>query len=361
MSGNSEFWETPEGRLLLDVERRVAALLPDTWNVVLRPGDKGIDGYLVIRAADGTSTTLVVEAKAGHLAGAGNVVAQALMLAGRTGLVPLIVVPYAGVGLRRACEENNVNYLDLTGWASIRTDSPAITVRTAGAERDPRPTRPATITRLSGPGAGRIVRALLASREPLGVRALAERANVAPGTVSKVLKVLDAEAVVDREPGGQVVAVRKRSLVDRWTRDYQFLRANTIAWYLAPRGVQQAIDRARAGGLTLVGTGAVALRRYLPEERVPVTALSQLALYVKTLDDTSRLLGLAPTDRATANVILAVPYDPQLIAARSTDAEQLSVVDVGQTVADLLTLPGRGPEEADQLMDLLAEGDSAWN
>jgi hypothetical protein len=361
MWGNSQMWETAKGQLLLGVERKVADLLPDTWNLALDPGDKGVDGYLVIRAADGTSAKLMVEAKAGYLQGSGSVVAQALMLAGRSGLAPLIVVPYAGAGLRHACEENNVNYLDLTGWAYIRMESPVITVRTTGAERDPRPTRAATITRLSGPGAGRIIRALLASREPIGVRALAERANVAPGTASKVLKALDAEAVVDREHGGRVMAVRKRSLVDRWTRDYQFLRANTIGWYLAPRGVQRVIERVRAGGLTLVGTGAVALRRHLPEQRVPVTALSQLALYVNGLDDTSRLLGLAPTDRATANVILAVPYDSQLITARSTDVEQLSVVDVGQTVADLLTLPGRGPEEADQLMDLLAEGDSAWS
>jgi len=68
-----------------------------------------------------------------------------------------------------------------------------------------------------------------------------------------------------------------------------------------------------------------------------------------------------PTDRATANVILAVPYDPRLLDIRPTADDRLSVVDVGQTVAYLMTLPGRAPEEADQLMRVLAAGDRAWS
>jgi len=361
MRGNSPLSETADRELLREAERKLAALLPPTWDVELEAGPPEIDGYFVVRSPQGAVARFLVEAKAGQIAGSAAMVSRALMLARTTALAPLVVTSYAGAALRRMCEENDVNYLDLTGWAWIRADSPAIALMTTGAERDPRPARPATITRLNGAGAGRAIRALLDSRGPGGVRALAERAEVTPGTVSKLLKALDAEAVVERGPTGQILSIRKRDLVERWTRDYKFLRTNRVGWFLAPRGVRQAVERAATGDPNLVATGSVALRRYLPDQQVPITALSQFAAYVPDLDDGSRLLGLVPTDRATANVILAVPYDPRLLDIRPTADDRLSVVDVGQTVADLMTLPGRAPEEADQLMRVLAAGDRAWS
>lgn len=358
---NAAIGETQGRRLVLEAGRLVADALPATWTVTVEDGQGPVDGFLSIEAPDGTAVRVLVEAKPGHLTGGAAVIAQTLTWAREAGLPPLLVTPYAGSTLRRMCDESGVNYLDLTGWSSIRLDSPAVLLRTTGAERDPRPPRPATITRLNGVGAARIIRTVLDVREPVGIRALAARADVAPGTVSKVLKALDAEAAVERDGNGRLVTVRKRGLVERWTRDYRFLRSNEVGWYLAPRGVRQVLDRAEADGVPFVGTGSIALRRYLPDERVPVTPLSQLAAYVPDLAAVSRILGLTPADRSTANVILAVPYDAQLLTTGQGAGDVLAVVDVGQAVADLLTLPGRGPEEADQFMDYLAEDDASWH
>ena len=155
-----------------------------------------------------------------------------------------------------------------------------------------------------------------------------------------------------------MLSVAKRALVERWTLDYSFLRANAVGWYLAPRGVVVALER--SAGLRVAGTGSLALRRYLSKEELPVTALAQVVLYADDVDDAARALGLKETARATANVILASPYDPRLLdLARPLDREA-PVVGAGQAVADLLTLPGRGREEAVQLMDALAATDPAW-
>jgi hypothetical protein len=359
MKGNSLSQETGD-RFEAEAIRVLAALLPADWRVSTEPaGEDGVDRRVLICAPDGTTATLLFQAKTGQLPSSGAVVAQLVTHARSAGLAALLAVPYAGPGLRRACGDHDVNYLDLTGWVSIHTDSPALVVRATGAAHDPRPARPATISRLSGPGAGRVVRTLLASREPAGVRALATGAGVAPGTVSKVLKALTAEGVVERTPDGRVATSAKRALVARWMRDYQFLRLNTVDWCLAARGLPRLVDQLVASGQTATATGSFALRRHLPSERTPVTGLSQLALYVPHLAPARELLGLVAVERASANVILAEPYDPQLLVGGRNRTE-LSVVDIGQTIADLLTLPGRSPEEADQLMDVLAETDPAW-
>lgn len=118
------------------------------------------------------------------------------------------------------------------------------------------------------------------------------------------------------------------------------------------------VERVRASDQRAVATGSRALRGHIPEQRTPVIGLAQLALYVPDLTGVGGL-GVVPTDRATVNVILAEPYDPHLLRV-SLAGQELPATDVGQTVADLLPLPGQGPEEADQLMDLLAEIDPAW-
>jgi hypothetical protein len=346
------------GRLAL------AGLLPASWKVGLsippdakRKGEQEPDGFMTIRSPDGAKATLAVEAKA-SVPSVSLLLAQAQALAERKRMPSLLLVSYAGPGLRNACETRSVNYLDLTGWSWLRLSSPAVVIRTTGALRDPRPPRRSAIMNLGGVGAGRIIRSLLEGQSPVGVRALAERAAVTPGTVSKVLRALEGEGALERSGRGAVKSVAKRALVERWVRDYSFLRANSVGWYLAPRGVAAVLERAR--DIRAVGTGSLALRRYLPESEVPITVLAQVALYVEEMQAAASALALKATDRATANVLLVAPYDPQLLQAEPKSASTLALVSAGQAVADLLTSPGRGREEAEQLMDSLSTLDPAW-
>jgi DNA-binding HxlR family transcriptional regulator len=359
VKGNGQNQETA-ARYEAEAIRILTTLLPANWRVsITQAGGRRVDRRASIHAPDGTSLNLLLGVKAGQLPSSDAVVGQLSTRARSAGLAPLLVVSYAGPGLRRACEAYDVNYLDLTGWVSICSSSPALVLRGTGAARDPRPPRAAVISRLNGQGAGRVVRDLLAGSQPIGVRELATRAKVSPGTVSKVLKTLAVEGVIEREQGGQVRAVAKRALVERWTRDYQFLRTNLTGWYLAPRGLAQLVEQTVASGRSATATGSLALRGHISSERVPVTGLSQLSLYVPDLAEFSGRFGLVTVDRPSANVILAEPYDPSLLTG-GRNRTQLPVVDIGQNVADLLTLPGRGPEEADQLMSYLAETDPAW-
>ncbi|QSB13874.1 hypothetical protein JQS43_20330 [Natronosporangium hydrolyticum] len=193
------------------------------------------------------------------------------------------------------------------------------------------------------------------------VRELARLARVAPGTVSKVLRTLDDAGVLARsERAGRFEQVYKRHLVERWVQDYTFVKANRVGWYLAPRGLQSVLDEVAGAGARVAVTGSYAAQRLLPRSTVPLTAMTQLALYVSDIESAAGALELVETTPPSANVLLAQPYDVELLSTRNDTGGDLVSVGPGQTVADLLTMPGRARQEAEQLMDALASEDRGW-
>lgn len=366
MRGNSIVEETAQ--IIQEAVQSLQRLLPPGWNVAfsqaageIGPADDGdYDASIVVRAPGGRTVVFLTEVKTGRVIGADQALERLRRLRLETGREVLLIAPYLGPALRSRCEERDVNYLDLTGWCWVKAAEPAMAIRATGAPKDPQPSRSSIITRFDGAGAGRVIRTLLETELPIGVRELGHHATVSAGTVSKVLKELDSEAIVARDVSGRVANVRKRQLVERWTRDYSFLKGNSVTWCLAPRGIPHAIMRALEGGAWATATGSLAMQRLLPDSLVAVTPISQLALYVPQTHEAADMLGLVAAERAAANVLLAVPYDTQLLDARSDLTGQLPVVDVGQVLADLRTMPGRAPQEADQLMDALAQSDEGW-
>jgi len=81
--------------------------------------------------------------------------------------IPILVVGrYLSPRSREILERAGINYLDLTGNARIAVDSPGLSVRTQGAQREPTPRRRPE-RGISGPAAGRIIRALADFVPPL--------------------------------------------------------------------------------------------------------------------------------------------------------------------------------------------------
>ena len=364
MQGNSTLQETSERVLLNRARARLARTLPPGWRLILERARRIDSSYVPdavfrVKAPDGTDTSLIVEAKTASSRGWDLVIDQMRRARSSQGCEALAVVDYAGPGFRRSCEARDINFMDLTGWIRLRARRPAIVIVTEGAMRDPVKRRVPSIARLSGPGAGRVLRALVTTKEPVRVRQLAQLASVHPGTVSKVLATLEGEGVVSRGEVGNVESVRRRALIERWAQDYGILSTNRSAWYLAPRGLQSLLTRAAEGEGEEVATGSLALRAYIEPDTAPVTALSQLAFYVRDVTSAAQVLGLAPVDAAKANVLLLEPYDTALLV-EAQKSPIGRVVDLGQAAVDLYTSPGRGREEAEQLMNAVARRDPSW-
>ncbi|MFF1821017.1 helix-turn-helix domain-containing protein [Kribbella sp. NPDC058245] len=272
----------------------------------------------------------------------------------------LLMTDYTNGPLRRACEELGISYVDESGWVFLKVDDPPILVRTEGAERS-QPRVNNEVTRLNGVAVGRVLRTLLETQPPIGVRELAERASVkSPGSVSKLLPTLVAAGAVERDQHGRIVVIRQRALLERWTQDYSYLNGNGVVLdYLAPRGLPPVL--AQLSSLSKVcATGSFAGNEYLGAGTVPVVPATRLSLYAQDPRELAVELGLVRVDRQSSNVIVAAPRDQQLIES-PRHRNHLPLAPLPQVLADLLTLPGRESLLADQLMDQLAQSDPAWS
>jgi hypothetical protein len=300
----------------------------------------------------GQRVSFLVEAKRSGTATA-PLLASLREIAAAAELPVLFMSDYLGTSLRTALGAEGISYADGTGWVRITHDDPLILLTGHGAAKSTRAGKPTAVVRLNGVAVNRTIRALCSADVPLGVRELAALAEVSPGSVSKLLQTLAAEAIVDRDAGGVVTVVRRRALIQRWVRDYSFARTNhAVCYFIAPRGLERTLPQLAALPAPVTVTGSAAARRLLPAGTTSVVPLRLLSIYASAPDVLADELGLIPADPQTANTVAAVPQDGRVL---DSDTAPVALV-----LADLLTLPGRGHAEAAQLMDSLSRTDQAW-
>lgn len=342
---------------------RIAALLPDSWVLHQRPfdpfvADGGVDAIVDLTSSGGDRVSYVVEAKRSGVVAAPYLLPALRELKQRSSLPMLFVSDYIGPSVRAALTDEGISFADGTGWVRVTSEDPLVLLTGQGAARSPRPTRASAVDRLNGLAANRTLRLLTSTGLPSGVRELAVLAGVSPGSVSKLLTTLAAEGIVDRDDRGRVVTVRRRALIQRWARDYSFPKTNRLTgYYIAPRGLDRSLSRLNDAPAPIAVTGSAAARRLLPVGTTPVVPLRLLALYAARPGDLARELALIEADRASANVVIAAPQDPQILAA--VDKGPV-LAPVALVLVDLLSLPNRSDAEAEQLMDVLAREDTAW-
>jgi hypothetical protein len=347
--------------LLTDLKTR----LPSTWSVDLieRPASASgsmtrmePDALLEIRAPDGTRATVVVEYKLGleprYLP---SVAAQLRALLASTGAEgALVAAPFLSARNRELLTQAGLSYVDGTGNLRLALERPALFIETLGASADPwasidgRPLRS-----LRGPTASRVVRALCDFRPPYGVLQLAKRSQTSLASVARVFAFLESEALIQREPRGPITDVRWADLIRRWTADYLFAKANRVQTYLEPRGLPALTDKLKAVSWRYAVTGLLAANR-----AAPIASPRLAAIYVDDADMAAMDLRLRPAD-AGANVLLAEPFD-SVVYDRCQESDGVAYAAFSQVAADLLTSPGRGPAEAEELLRWMESHEDVW-
>jgi hypothetical protein len=349
-----------DNKLVRQAVKELEALLPGNWRTSVefeRAGrEQRFDALLEVRAPDGGRGTLILEAKSKVEPKDVSRIADQLRFYVRSPngeeATLVLVAPFLSPRTRERLEEFGVGYVDLTGNIRVALDRPALFVQSSGAERDPRrEERPART--LKGAKAGRVVRALCDFLPPIGVRELAGKSRVDPGYVSRVFTLLEREDLIRRESRGPITDVDWQALIRRWTQDYSLFGSNRTGTYLEPRGLGSLLRKLRGLDLRYAVTGS------LGSVRVAPVAPSRLTiLFVDDAEDAAERLDLRLAE-AGANVILAEPFDP-VVYERSREQEGISYVALSQNAADLLTSPGRGPNEAEELMAWMAKNEDAW-
>jgi hypothetical protein len=347
-----------DNRLISRAIDELGARLPAEWRteVEFEPAgtDRAFDALVRLWASDGTSGTLILEAKNRIEPRDVSTIADRLAALVRLGdgEVPVLVAPFLSARTRERLEKRGVGYADLTGNVRVALDSPALFVLTRGAERDPRrEERPART--LKGAKAARIVRALCDFTPPVGVRELAEKARTDPGYVSRVFALLEREDLIQRETRGPVTSVDWQGLIRRWTEDYSLFGSNRIGSYLEPRGLNSLLRKLSNPDFRYAVTGSLGSASI-----APVAPARLAVIFVDDMEDAAEHLALRQAE-VGANVILAEPFDP-IVYERYRELDGITYVAPSQNAADLLTSPGRGPSEAEDLMEWMARNEDAW-
>lgn len=351
-----------ENEVLRDVARLLDDRLPGAWALEQEPGvfpgsGRRPDALLRLRAPDGEEVRFVVEVKR-TVPPRDLPFVRAQLQAYAEGfpwpIAPMLVARYLPPSTREWLDRENFNYADATGNIRITADQPALFLRDVGATTDPwrGPGRPRGT--LVGEPPALVVRALVDYRPPVSVPQLVELSGASTGATYRVVKFLEEEALIRRPPRGPIEEVRWRQMLERWSKDYGFLRSNEVGSYLQPRGIQKlASDLADIKDIRYAVTGSLAAQKWAPY------APSKAAMvYTDDADELSRRLSLRQVDTG-ANVLLATAaFD--VIFERRESFKGLTIVAPSQAVVDLLTGPGRNPTEAQALLDWMENNVQRW-
>lgn len=338
-----------------DVARAVAAAvatqLPPTWTAEIatdeRLGDVAADAVLTITTPDGTRSDMVVDVEMRiQPRDVDELVARARLRAsaadGSRWGPPMIAAPFLSVRVREALASRQANFADATGNMRLELTRPTVFITTAGEDRDPQPDARQLRT-LKSPAAARVIRALFDAELPIKLGVIAETVNVSRAQTGRVAELLDREAVLTRDARGSVMTVDRTKLIERWSEDYSFARANTVSMYLEPRSLDKLLDRLRHVSFRYAVSGSLAARL------VAEYAEARLAMiYVEDIDRAADELELTRvTERG--NVALAEPFDTVMFDG-AWEQDGVRYAALGQVAADLLTSPGRGPAEGEELL-----------
>lgn len=265
----------------------------------------------------------------------------------------LVVSPYLSPRSREVLEQAEINYLDLTGNARIDIDYPGLSVRTEGAQRDPTPRRRPE-RGISGPAAGRVIRALADIAPPYSVNQLADLAEVSPGYCSRTLQALEREALVRRDARGTVEEVDWPAMLRRRGAAVELFDKGRTKSFIARSGTRRTLESlATINDKEYAVTGSFAAARIRA-----VTAPVALAVYTSEPDTLAETLNLLPADRGV-DAYLMRPASPGVFD-RSTMSEGIRWVAPSQVVLDCLGGTGRMPQEGEAVLEWMVENVPEW-
>jgi hypothetical protein len=333
----------------------LADRLPESWSI-RREGD----GLTEIAPPTGPAVLLVIEAR--KVVVARDVprlieqlrerVAEIARRRRRT-IVPVLIARYVSPPDRERLAAEGIGYVDLTGNIAISADRPPLLLRDAGADSDPWRGRGRPRGSLSGGNALRLARALAENRPPISVPELAERSGVSVSSTYRALDLMADQDLIERAPRGPITRIDWRRILERLGRDSAATANATLELYLAPRGIPAVLERLAESERRYAVSGSVAASAFAPyaESRL-------LVVYADEPDELAQAVGLRPAT-GEGNVLLGPPPD-DVVYERTLNRDGVTLVAPAQAAIDLMNSPGRGPAEAEALLDWMQENPDEW-
>lgn len=349
-----------EGELIESGLASIRERLPSVWNLAgVTPKSKSsrANATTALRSPLGEEVQVLIEAR--RLVEARDVPRIIEQLGhtrdNKVSSIGLVISRYLTKSTRDRLTKAGLSYVDSTGNLLLRVDSPAVFLSDRGADKDPwrGPGRPRGT--LKGEPAAKVVRALLDMTGPWKIRDLLSRSGAATGSVYRVVKFLESEALAARDENGLITIPDWVALLRRWSKDYGFLQTNVVTRWIAPRGLEAALESVRNSAVEdYAVTGSVAAATwaaYAPARSAMIYALNP--------EQVAEEWGLRATDTG-ANVLLARPAYGVALERSIDRADGLRVAAPTQVAVDLMTGPGRAPAEAEELIGWMGRNEQLW-
>ena len=258
--------------------------------------------------------------------------------------IPLLVVSTMTPAGRRACRHLGLDWIDLAGNAEIAAKGLRISIS------DRRTTRPrGRPTSIFTARRSRVIRHLLMFSEVAWKqRELALQTGLSEGDTSRVVRHLEAEQMVVREPSGAVRPANPAALLADWYQAYAFNRHSIVRGHVQARSGEQ-LTRSVSGWLSdhaiphaATGLAGAWLWTHFAAFRVSTFLVDRSLTEVEERD-----LGIF-RDEAGANLWLVVPEDRSVFTGAGVQ-DFLPCAHPLQIYLDLKAHPERAAEAAERL------------
>jgi hypothetical protein len=259
--------------------------------------------------------------------------------------VPIVVVPYMGDAGRKACEQADVGWIDLSGNAHITARGLRVLIEGRPNQFRARG-RPSNVF---APMSSRVARWLLSHPgESFTQREIARATSMDEGFVSRIVSRLEREGYVLRDDRSAIRAKDGRLLLDAWREAYRFSAHTILRGTVAARSgdallvaVSQALAKQKLA-YAATGLGAAWLMTHF-------AAFRTASIYLEK-EPSAKLreaIGFHEDDRG-ANLWLIVPNDEGVFHGAAV-IDGVRCVHPVQVYLDLAEHPERATEAAERL------------
>jgi len=266
--------------------------------------------------------------------------------------VSLLVVPYMGPAGKAACASAGISWLDLSGNARIA--APGLLIHVEGRQNRFKPRgRPWSAFAAKS---SRVARFLL--QDPLAYRAqrdVAQATGLSEPFVSKIVRRLEEDALLERQPDTRAVRPRDpRLLLNAWEEDYDFFRHHIVRGHVPAIGGEDLLRRL-SGALAEANVRHAATGLAAGWLLAPYAVFRLTTVYVEALPEPRvvETLGFRETARGP-NVWLVVPNDEGVFQG-SVVCAGVPCVHPVQAVLDLPYHPERSEEAANRIHESYLE------
>lgn len=261
--------------------------------------------------------------------------------------IPIVAFPFIGESLRKYCLEHRINWIDLSGNASIISKDLRI-ILNGNPNKFISPGRPKS---LFAPMSSRITRWLLMNQDKsFTQRQLTNETRMSEGFVSRIVKGLKEEGFVESTEDGKIKTSDPNLLFSSWKEKYNFSNHFIIKGHVPARSghdlVNKINDTLNSYSIDRAATGLAAAWSYSNFAGFRIATF-----YIKDelKDHILNTIGFQKEERGS-NLWLVIPRDEGVFHG-ALEIDGLKCVNPIQTYLDLKYHPERSKEAAERLRE----------